>query len=86
MKVKYKVSDFELDIKRFHLPVYFDVKCSCGAVKTVDLEHDYLCYPVVGAEEDQYWCCNECGEEYTYKTKLNISLSVDCAELVNEDS
>lgn len=86
MKVKHKVSDYELNIKRFHLPICFDVKCSCGAVKTVDLEEDHLDYPIAGIEENQYWCCNECGKEHIYKTTLKVSLSIDCPELIDEDS
>lgn len=68
--------------KRQHLDgVVLTKDCKCGEVIEVDLEHQYLSYPVIGYESSVYLCCDECGEEYPpMKVILNMNLTI-----LNED-
>lgn len=52
-------------------------ECKCGETIEVDLEHQYLSYPVIGHESSVYLYCDECGEEYPpMKVILNMSLTI----------
>lgn len=64
--------------KRQHLDgVVLTKDCKCGEVIEVDLEHQYLSYPVIGYESSVYLYCDECGEEYPpMKVVLNMNLSI----------
>lgn len=86
MKNSYEITDYELGIKRFYLPVEFNVKCSCGNIETVDMEKNYLCYPSIGLDEKGYWCCRGCGKEHSYNVKLNVSIDIDCPEFTEEET
>ena len=51
--------------------------CKCGEFIEVDLEKDYLDYPVIGYESSVYLYCDECGEEYPpIKVVLNMNLTI----------
>ena len=64
--------------KRQHLDgVVLTKDCKCGEVIEVDLEHQYLDYPVIGYESSVYLYCDECGEEYPpMKVILNMNLTI----------
>lgn len=64
--------------KRQHLnDVVLTKDCKCGEVIEVDLEKDYLYYPVIGHESSVYLYCDECGEEYPpMKVVLNMNLII----------
>lgn len=64
--------------KRQHLDgVVLTKECKCGEVIEVDLEHQYLSYPVIGYESSVYLYCDECGEEYPpMKVVLNMNLTI----------
>ena len=64
--------------KRQHLDgVVLTKECKCGEVIEVDLEKEYLSYPVIGYESDVYLYCDECGEEYPpMKVILNMNLTI----------
>ena len=64
--------------KRQHLDgVVLTKDCKCGEVIEVDLEHQYLNYPVIGYESSVYLYCDECGEEYPpMKVVLNMNLTI----------
>lgn len=77
------VGNASLEVKRLYLPVEFEVKCpECGHVQTIDYDSNYLSYPNVGSDGLMYWCCNDCDTEHEYKIKLNMSIDVDCKDLV----
>ena len=64
--------------KRQHLDgVVLTKECKCGEVIEVDLEHQYLNYPVIGYESSVYLYCDECGEEYPpMKVVLNMNFTI----------
>ena len=64
--------------KRQHLDgVVLTKDCKCGEVIEVDLEHQYLDYPIIGYESSVYLYCDECGEEYPpMKVILNMNLTI----------
>lgn len=64
--------------KRQHIDgVLLTKDCKCGEVIEVDLEHQYLSYPVIGYESSVYLYCDECGEECPpMKVVLNMNLTI----------
>ena len=64
--------------KRQHLDgVVLTKECKCGEIIEVDLEHQYLSYPVIGCESSVYLYCDECGEEHPpMKVILNMNLTI----------
>ena len=64
--------------KRQHLDgAVLTKECKCGEFIEVDLEIQYLSYPVIGYESSVYLYCDECGEEYPpMKVVLNMNLTI----------
>ena len=64
--------------KRQHLDgVVLTKECKCGELIELDLETQYLSYPVIGYESSVYLYCDECGEEYPpMKVVLSMSLTI----------
>lgn len=80
----FEVKNCEINIKRFYLPVTFDVKCMCGKISNIDFEQEYLNYPVVGEPEKIHWYCDGCGAEHSFNINLKISMDVDCNYMVED--
>ena len=73
----------EVNIKRFYIPFEVTTTCpKCGHVNTVDLNNEYLSYPILGEPDKVYFSCyNEdkedyCEEEYEVEVILNLSLKL----------
>ena len=64
--------------KRQHLDgVVLTKECKCGEVIKVDLEIQYLSYPVIGDMYSVNLHCGECGEDYPpMKVVLNMNLTI----------
>lgn len=64
--------------KRQHLDgVVLTKECKCGETIEVDLEIQYLSYPVIGDKYSVNLHCDECGEEYSpMKVVLNMNLTI----------
>lgn len=80
----FEIKNCEINVKRFYLPVSFDVKCMCGKISNINLEQDYISYPVVGEPEKIYWYCNGCDTEHDFNINLKIAIDVDCNYMVDE--
>jgi len=70
--------EFDLEVKRFYLPIQIERNCpKCGTKCEHDLSQDYLSYPTVNKKESIYFYCNECEHEFEIDVKLKISLEAD---------
>jgi len=50
----------EVEIKRFHFPISFKIKCAhCGEEIEQDFEEDYLSYPTLNKEEEVGIYCDD---------------------------
>lgn len=67
---------FELDVKRFYVSgvKFRDVCPKCGYENTLDLDRQYLSYPIVGENSDAMYCV-ECGNEWHISYNLEIKLT-----------
>lgn len=64
--------------KRQHLEgVVLTKECKCGEFIEVDLESQYLSYPVIAHESSVYLYCDECDEDLPpMKVVLNMNLTI----------
>lgn len=73
-KIKIK-SEFELEVKRFYLPVKIERDCpDCGTKCVLDLDSNYLSYPTVNKKEQGHCYCDVCDTEFEFDLTLKISL------------
>ena len=78
MDYKHIDKEFELDVKRFHLPIKIYVECpNCFITHAVDLEDSYLSYPTLNKKIEQYCNCNECDTEFEFDITLKVSEEVN---------
>ena len=67
------------DIKRFKIPVTFDIECpNCGDKRTLDFSHhETFEYPVLNAPEEHEYECWECGKLLpTFVTQIDVDFQV----------
>ncbi len=79
-------TDFEIEVKRFYIPFTIHSNCPrCDRPHSVDLEDQYLSYPVVGEPVEVYFGCEEgdCyddGPEWEVKVIVSLDLGlVNCS-------
>lgn len=74
-----KLNDkFEIEVKRFYLPLKMTVNCPhCNEEKNIDLSDDYLSYPTLNEAETIYQCCDHCDKEFEFDLTLRMSVDVD---------
>ena len=73
-----EIKEFDPDVKRFRIPVKFDIKCpKCEAVVLIDLEEDYLPHPTINGKFEASACCGECEEELQFDLTLKMEIEVD---------
>ena len=76
-KIKIK-DEFEIDVKRFKLPIKIEQDCpSCNSKCEVDLNSKSLSYPTVNKIERLSFYCGDCSQEFEIDTVLKISLHID---------
>lgn len=80
-KIKAK-GKFEIDVKRFYLPIKFSLKCpKCGEKLKFNLDDNYMSFPVVNDKDEHIGgYCGKCESDLLVNVELKISLNV------NEDS
>jgi len=67
--------EYELGVKRFYLPIVITKECkSCNKPMHIDLESNYLFYPIVNKPYEVGFYCEECDEEYMIPIILRISV------------
>ncbi len=70
--------DFEVQVKRFYLPIEVEITCPyCQEKQKKDFEDDYLSYPTANQKEKIYVCCDNCDEEFEFDVILRLALDVD---------
>jgi len=74
-----KLNDkFEIDVKRFYVPLKMVVNCPhCNEEKKIDLSDDYLSYPTINEAEAIYQCCDHCDKEFEFDATIRMSVDVD---------
>lgn len=77
-KIKGKVGEFEMDVKRFYVPgVKIEGKCPACKGKVVnDLGQNYIGYPLVNQDFYETMYCSECNEEWKVIIRLNVTLEL----------
>ena len=76
---------FELEIKRLYLPLAIDVICpNCGKSIKIDLDDNYLSYPVVNNKYSLYNYCNHCNNDFSMDVYLKMNLIIDRKSLSAE--
>jgi len=77
IKIKGKATG-ELAVKRLWLPgLQEHVKCpNCGHETWNDLNGDHINYPMLGKWEEHGHYCSECGHEWVFDMKINITVDV----------
>jgi len=70
---------FEIEVKRFYIPLETKVNCPhCNAENEVDLNGmDYLSYPTLNKAEVIYRCCDKCDKEFEFDLTLRMSVDMD---------
>ena len=70
--------EFDLNEKRFYLPIEVKLNCPhCENEVVHDLDDDYLSYPTVNKAETIGLYCNKCESEFECKATIRISLEVN---------
>lgn len=63
--------------KRFYVPFTVTSECpQCGSECEVDLEHQYLSYPVIGRASRVYFVC-ECEHEWQENIVVDVTLAAE---------
>lgn len=77
MKIERKDSQSKRELdKRFYVPFVVQDDCEeCGTVAKVDLEEQYLSYPVIGQPENIYFYCRNCEHEWQGRVVLDVTLT-----------
>jgi hypothetical protein len=66
---------YEIDVKRFKLPVVVKGKCpDCGGQAETDLEEHPLSYPKLGAPENISLYCSKCDEYWEATIIVHMSI------------
>lgn len=67
-----------IDVKRFHLPgvVVHGICEHCGKPVSFDLASHYISYPVLGSENTEYFYCESCDENTSFKIQLDMKVTV----------
>ena len=75
---KIKIKDkFEIETKRFYLPVIIPVKCAhCGTKHEFNLSDRYLSYPVINKKSVEGFWCDKCDEESEIDLTLRVRIDV----------
>lgn len=69
---------FEIEVKRFHLPIIIKRKCpNCSSDCELDLNSDYISYPIINKKERITFYCDGCNINFEVDSILRISLEVD---------
>ena len=77
MKIIETQQEYELDVKRFYLPIKLEVNCpKCGQKIVRDFDHDYFHYPLINKKDDIHMYCYECDNEFDISGTLKISLEI----------
>jgi len=75
IKRKKSTSKRELD-KRFYAPFVVQDKCEeCGTVAKVDLEDQYLSYPIIGEPNELYFYCRKCEHDWRRRVVLDVTIT-----------
>ena len=76
---KIKIEEkFEINVKRFCLPVKIEVGCpNCKTVCEQDFEDQYFSYPFLNDTIEKVICCGECDSEFLVDVKLEMNLLID---------
>jgi len=70
--------EFDIEMKRFYLPISIKRECSkCGNICEHDLSINYLSYPTINKNNELYFYCDNCDNEFTINSVLRISLDVE---------
>ncbi len=74
-----KLNDkFEIEVKRFYVPLKITVNCPhCNEEKKIDLRDDYLSYPTLNEPEAIYQYCEHCENEFEFDATIRMSVDVD---------
>lgn len=74
---------FDINVKRFYLPVVLEVQCpKCGSNATRDFGDEYLSYPFLNTEMNEYIICDECEHEFSLLIELKMFVNY---KIRNED-
>lgn len=78
IKTKKITCESSIDVKRFYLPAIITGVCpTCGNNVEMDLESDYLSYPLLNVAEGRHFYCSECENEWEFKLTLEISITTE---------
>ena len=70
--------EYEIDVKRFYLPISHTVNCAhCGKELEKEFEWDYLSYPILNASIPVGIYCNDCEKESEFDIKLCLSVEIE---------
>jgi len=71
--------EYEIDVKRFYIPIEHETNCpNCNTKNKANLNAGgYLSYPTLNKKEGVYMCCNECGQEYEFDLTLKMSVEIN---------
>ena len=92
MKIKLHDVPFEINVKRFYLPVTLTATCpECGKEVVRDCTNSYLSYPTANEPIDVHFYCYSEGddgnedEEHEFYEKVILRLTVEDANQVGGD-
>ena len=69
--------EFDIEVKRFYLPIEVERKCpQCYNPCKKNLGEDYLSYPVGNKVEPLHFYCDVCDTEFEADSILKISMEV----------
>ncbi len=79
LKIEQADTPFEIDVKRFYLPVTITATCpKCGATVTRDFEEHYLSYPSTNEPiEEMLYCGGKGGCENEWPVSLILRLTLE---------
>ena len=74
-----KITDkFEINVKRFYIPIKGMVKCPhCNVDQEIDFSEQYLSCPTLNQKESVYQFCNNCDEEFEFDITLKMSYDLN---------
>lgn len=67
--------EYPTDEKRYYLPIVLTKECeSCKKLLEVDLDSNYLSYPIINKPYEIWFYCEDCDTEYKDFITLRISI------------
>jgi len=70
--------EYPIEVKRLYLPFKTEVVCpSCKNKKEIDLNFDYLSYPILNKKESFYIYCNKCDIEFETLITLKLNITIE---------